>query len=328
MKKIWLAVAVVAALAAVGAGVWQATRGGTVPEVAAERLSARETLARHLAEGRGVAAADWLRGGQIGEGGETGNHARFEVAGAGGREASAFLVKIGDTWHLVSLSEGAPQCSAVERYGFSSAMISDCRVGEAQTVAEALAAALAGEDVSGVRLVGTIALPPDPSCDCVLLSSGGSSVRLNISASALRASGIAIGDTVVISGGLGGNLSVDAASVIRASEDGTPDSIVAATRGGGDRGAESGRGGTESAGTGSGAGAGGGSGSGRGPAPEPATTGGGAGSSQGSYGGGGFTISLPGFPEWRPRLRYKGARYTNPLDLDSSGAGVPSLSGS
>lgn len=327
MKKIWLAVAVVAALAAVGVGVWQVAHLGTASEVAAERLSARETLARHLAEGRGVAAADWLRGGQIGEGGEAGNHARFEVAGAGGRAASAFLVKIGDTWHLVSLSEGAPQCSAVERYGFPSAMISDCRVGEAQTVAEALASALAGEDVSGVRLVGTISLPPDPSCDCVLLSSGGSSVRLNISASALRASGIAIGDTVVISGGLGGNLSVDAASVIRASEDGTPDSVVAATGGGRGRDSESGRGGTEESGN-AGSGTGGNSGSGRGPAPEPAGTGGGAGTPQGSYGGGGFSVSLPGFPEWRPRLRYKGVRYTNPFDLDSSGGEAPSLSGS
>jgi hypothetical protein len=313
VKKLWFAILIVAALGAAGVGVWNASRGGDAPTAPVERaLSARETLARHLAEGRGVAAADWLRGGTIGEGGETGNHARFEVLGPTGRAAVAYLVSLEGTWYLVSLTEGAPQCAAVERYGFSSAMIEDCRVGEAQTVAEALAAAVRGEDVSGVRLVGTVALPPDPSCGCVLLTSGGASVRLNISASALQASGIAVGDTVVISGGLGADLTVDATSVIRAAEDGTPDAVAKASAtsgGGGAAGAnDRGSGDEDRPRTAR-------------PAPEPSVPPAQAGGAAVSGG----AITVPSLPNWRPRLRYKTSWYANPFDLDSSGSGAPSI---
>jgi hypothetical protein len=315
VKKLWFAIAIIAALGAVGIGVWNAARDSGPALPAAEQLSARETLERHLAEGRGVAAADWVRGGSIGEGGETGNHARFAVLGLSGRAAVAYLVSIEGTWYLVSLTEGAPQCAAVERYGFPSAMIADCRVGEAQTVAEALAAAIAGEDVSGVRLVGQVALPPDPSCNCVLLTSGGASVRLNISASALAASGIQIGDTVVISGGLGGDLSVDATAVIRSDGSGVPEAITAAT--GGAAGGGTGRGDD-------------GSGGGGGPRPsvstppEPASNPPAPPSSAAPTVSGG-TIIVPSLPDWKPRLRYKTSWYANPFDLDSSASDVPSI---
>lgn len=310
MKKIWFATAIAAALLAVGVGVWfSAGEDLAAPGESRLALSARETLARHLAEGRGVAAADWIRGGQIGEGGEAGNHARFQVLGQGGREATAYLVRLGDAaWYLVSLTEGPPQCAAVERYGFPSAMIADCRVGEAQTVAEALAAAIAGGDVSGVRLVGQISLPPDPSCNCVLLSSGGASVRLNISAADLAAAGIGVGDTVVISGGLGDDLSVDATAVIRADEDGTPKSVPPRRDdgpSGEDEGGGSGDTGRPRQTT---------------PAPEP------VGQKPGGGGGPSGTIkNVPSFPNWKPRIRYVTSWYASPLDLDSSAATVPTL---
>lgn len=320
MKKFTFSSAIVLLLAALGAGVWLVSRdSGSGSERAEARLGARETLERHLAEGRGVAAADWVRGGTVGGGGETGSYASFSVAGLTGREAVAYLVRLADgAWYLVSLTEGPPQCAAVEKYGFPSAMISDCRVGEAQTVAEALAAAIGGADVSGVRLVGQITLPPDPSCDCVLLTSGGASVRLSISASTLAAAGISFGDTVVISGGLGGDLSVDASSVIRSSEDGTPDAIVAAQKSssGGATSSTSGNTTTTSSETKKKTEST--------TAKEPAAVTVGTGVTTGG-GSLGTVLSVPGFPDWSPRRRYKTAWYTNPLDLDASSAGVPTL---
>lgn len=322
VRKILIAAVAVVFLSAVGVGFWLASGDDVAsPAPTAEQLSARETLERHLAEGRGVAAADWIRGGQITEGGEAGRHARYTVVGQGGRVALAYLVTLDDgIWRLVSLTEGAPQCAAVERYGFPSAMIADCRVGEAQTVAEALQMAIEGGDVSGVRLVGQITLPPDPSCNCVLLTSGGASVRLNISASALAAAGISVGDTVVISGGLGADLSVDASSVIRATEDGTPESVANAGNPSSSDGKDpDGRDDDSGDDDDDGSSPGGPTG----PAPEPPVTTPGAGGVAGAPAG---KITVEGFPEWKPRLRYTTRWYETPLDLDTSVSEVPTLS--
>lgn len=314
MKKTLFVAVAAAALLAVGVGVWYASSGSepAAPEIF--DATARGALDRALDAGKGIAAADWIKLGSR-EGEEAGRYARYRIVGADGRAAWAYLVRLDDgSWHVVSITEGAPQCAAVEKFGFPSAMIADCRVGETQTVAEALAAAIAGDDVSGVRLVGQILLPPDPSCNCVLLTSGGASVRLNISASDLAAAGIGIGDTVVISGGLGGNLSVDASSVIRAGGDGTPESVSGFGNGSG--------GGT----SGNGA-SGGGSGSSGGARPPKTTPPEPAGQAQGVTGGGatGVIRSVPNFPEWKPRIRYTTSWYASPLDIDTSTSDVPTL---
>jgi hypothetical protein len=149
-----------------------------------------------------------------------------------------------------------------------------------------------------------------------MLTSGGASVRLSLSAAQLAAAGISIGDTVVISGGLGSDLSVDATSVIRSGEDGTPESV-----GGG---ADAGSGGSTSSSENQ-------VNNPRNdipserdrphepdPAPEPS-----AGGEQTSGGTGGISS----FPDWQPRRRYTTAWYTTPLDLDSSASELPSLTG-
>jgi hypothetical protein len=310
MKKVWFVVGIVGALGAAGAGVWYATRGA---ESAAPQIveDARAGLDRALAGG-GVAAADWIKAGEVSAVGENGRYASFRIAGPDGRLAYAYLVRLDSgEWRLVSLTEAPPQCAAVERYGFPSAMIADCQVGEAQTVADALATLLAGGDTSGVRLVGTIELPPDPSCGCVLLSSGGSSVTLNISAEDLAAAGIGVGDTVVISGGLAADLSLDAASVIRASEDGTPEGTVETSSGSGSGGSQSTSGAGDSQGDGDD------DGRPSTPAPEPAAPPSGQVSSPAQG-------SVSGFPSWTPRRRTVTTWYASPLDLDSTGGSVPS----
>jgi hypothetical protein len=304
-------------IAAAGGGVWVAMRDAPDDAPVGDALTAEATLARILASDGGVAAADWVKTGRIEAVGESGNFARFRVVGTDGREAIAFLVRLSaGTWHLVSLTEGPPQCAAVEKFGFPAAMISDCTVGAVLSVADALAAAIAGGDVSGVRLVGTIEMPADPSCGCVMLSSGGASVRLSLTEAQLRAAGISIGDTVVISGGLGQDLSLDATSVILSDSSGTAASVSTATGGG-----------SEDAGSGSdeeddddddeptsqppp-----------REPVPEPTPTP--PAQTPGVTPGG----SVSGFPEWQPRRRYTTAWYTTPLDLDFSSSDLPNLTG-
>ncbi len=316
MKKTLFVAAAAAALLAVGVGVWYASSDDAPAAPEVFDATARGALDRALDAGKGIAAADWIKVGAR-EGEETGRYARYRIVGADGREAWAYLVRLDDgSWHVVSITEGAPQCAAVEKFGFPSAMIADCRVGETQTVAEALAAAIAGGDVSGVRLVGQISLPPDPSCNCVLLTSGGASVRLNISASDLAAAGIGIGDTVVISGGLGGNLSVDASSVIRAGGDGTPDSVSGFGNGSEENGSGNGTGDTGSGSSGS-----------IGTRPPKTTPPEPAGQAQGVTGGGatGVIRSVPNFPEWKPRIRYTTSWYASPLDIDTSTSEVPTL---
>ncbi|HEY4507843.1 MAG TPA: hypothetical protein VJJ47_03145 [Candidatus Paceibacterota bacterium] len=205
--RLWLAVAIVALL--VGGGSYLYLR-----EPAAPADTASAAIDRLLAGRANATVAPWLSSGKVGALEISGRFARATIIGEGGREAIVLLAwSLDGTWRVVSVGEGAPTCSAVARYGFPLSLVDDCTVGAVSTVADALAAGASGG--TEIRVFGVVELSDDPSCQgCVFLSSGGISVRLDVSLEDLERAGIQLGDAVVVSGGLNENLALEATSVL------------------------------------------------------------------------------------------------------------------